>query len=232
MNSVLGELGDPPADTVACFHIADYGQRVWLRPRSRDVAAFDFIAKQHHLPPDIDPPMEHMAVFGANIGLLLIDLAARYPQARLLGVEPDRHNAAVARRNLAPLGSRCLFIEAAVWHEAGYLDFSRTRDAWGLNLTENTTPDERDGETRPTMAIDAAAVLKEFSGGRSVDYLLVNIESAWYELFQHGEWTRDVRSVVVEIQDHYDEAVPLLESLGYRAQLRRLDWGAFVVGVR
>jgi hypothetical protein len=41
-----------------------------------------------------------------------------------------------------------------------------------------------------------------------------------------------VRCIRIEIQDHYDEAVPLLEALGYQATLQRLDWGAFVTGIR
>jgi len=51
-------------------------------------------------------------------------------------------------------------------------------------------------------------------------------------MLKHGEWTRNVRCIKIEIQDHYDEAVPLLEALGYRAQLQRLNWRAFVTGIR
>jgi len=66
-------------------------------------------------------------------------------------------------------------------------------------------------------------------GPTTIDFLLVNIESAWHELLQHGEWARNVRCVKIEIQDHYDDAVPLLERLGFEA---RLDWGAFAIGIR
>ena len=85
---------------------------------------------------------------------------------------------------------------------------------------------------RPIDAVDAANLLAAFTGPTPVDYLLVNIESAWYEMLRHGRWTANVDCIKVEIQDHYDEAVPLLESLGYRAHLHRLDWGAFAIGIR
>ncbi len=81
-------------------------------------------------------------------------------------------------------------------------------------------------------AIDAGKLLGGFSGQAPVDYLLVNIESAWYEMLKHGEWTQNVRCIKIEIQDHYDEAVPLLEALGYQARLEWLNWGAFAVGIR
>jgi hypothetical protein len=51
-------------------------------------------------------------------------------------------------------------------------------------------------------------------------------------MLHHGSWTRNVRSLKIEIVDHYDEAVLLLESLGYRAHLCRLSWGAYAVGTR
>ena len=51
-------------------------------------------------------------------------------------------------------------------------------------------------------------------------------------MLRHGQWSANVRCIKIEIQDHYDEAVSLLEALGYRAQLQRLSWGAFVTGIR
>jgi hypothetical protein len=49
-------------------------------------------------------------------------------------------------------------------------------------------------------------------GPAPVDYLLANIESAWYEMLRHGRWTENVRCIKIEIAEHYDEAVPLLEA--------------------
>ena len=51
-------------------------------------------------------------------------------------------------------------------------------------------------------------------------------------MLRHGRWTENVRCIKIEIAEHYDEAVPLLEALGYQAQLRRLSWGAFATGIR
>lgn len=56
------------------------------------------------------------------------------------------------------------------------------------------------------MVADTVRTLREkFSGGAPIDYLLVNIESGWYELPRHGGWTRNVRSLKVEIRMRYDE---------------------------
>jgi FkbM family methyltransferase len=218
------------------------GRVVWLRPRSSDRAAFEFLYQGYHLPPESTGPVARIAVLGANIGLLLGNLADRYPNARLLGVEPDPDNATLARRNLAHLGARCTVLEAAAWHRDEQLTLSWDADAWGQTLARS--PDRGGAATAALQvdavaagplrvdAIDAGRLLDMFGNQGPIDYLLVNIESAWYEMLKHGEWTRNVRCIKIEIQDHYDEAVPLLEALGYRAQLRRLHWGAFVTGIR
>jgi hypothetical protein len=122
-------------------------------------------------------------------------------------------------------------METAVWYRDERLALYWERDAWGREVTHH--PDHGGGgEVVQVDAVDAGTLLAEFSGGAPVDYLLVNIESAWYEMLKHGEWTANVRCIRIEIQDHYDEAVPLLEALGYQASLQRLYWGAFALGIR
>ena len=233
---LLGEQHQPAAATALPVRVKELGGSiVWLRPRSRDRAALEFLHQGHHLPPaGLAGPVRHAAVFGANIGLLQADLASRYPQSRLLGVEADHDNAVLARRNLAHLTDRCILEEAAVWHRDETLTLAWVPDAWGQAVTG---PGDWNGPspgagTRYIDAVDAANLLAAFSGPAPVDYLLVNIESAWHEMLRHGQWTANVRCIKIEIQDHYDEAVPMLEALGYQAQLQRLSWGAFATGIR
>jgi hypothetical protein len=230
----LGERHQPAADTAVPVRVREPGGNVvWLRPRSTDRLALEFVGYQHHLPPaGLTGPVKHIAVFGANIGLLTADLAGRYPHARLLGVEADHDNALLARRNLAHLGGRCALEETAVWYRDETLNLNWEPDAWGQIVAGPVCGNGSAATVRHIDAVDAANLLAAFTGPAPVDYLLVNIESAWYEMLRHGRWTANVDCIKIEIQDHYDEAVPLLESLGYRAQLHRLDWGAFAIGIR
>lgn len=230
----LGERHQPAADTAVPVRVARMGGNVvWLRPRSSDRLALEFVDYGYHLPPaGLSGPVRHIAVFGANIGLLMADLAGRHPQARVLGVEADHDNAALARRNLSSLASRCILEEKAVWHHDETLALAWEPDAWGQIVTGSVLRNGSAGNERDIDAVDAANLLTAFAGPAPVDYLLVNIESAWYEMLRHGRWTANVRCIKIEITDHYDEAVPLLETLGYRAQLQRLDWGAFAIGIK
>jgi FkbM family methyltransferase len=233
---LLGEQRQPAAATAVPVRVTELGGNVvWLRPRSRDRAALEFLHSGFHLPPPgLGGPVRRVAVFGAHIGLLTADLAARHPQARVLGVEADHDNAVLARRNLAHIHGRCTLEEAAVWHRDEKLTLAWVPDAWGQEVGGAATGHEpgRRIRTRRIDAVDAGSLLAAFTGSAPVDYLLVNIESAWYEMLRHGQWTRNVRSIKIEIQDHYDEAVPMLEALGYQASLQRLSWGAFAIGIR
>lgn len=231
---LLGKQDEPVAGTAVRVRATGLGgDTVWLRRRSSDRAALDFLYLSHHLPPaGLTWPVRHAAVFGANIGLLVADLAHRYPQARLLGVEPDHENATLARRNLAQFGERCVLKEAAVWYCDEALTFTWAPNAWGQIVTGESRPVESPAGARRIEAVDAGHLLAEFSGPAPVDYLLVNIESAWYDMLRNGHWTANVRCIKIEIEDHYAEAVPILEGLGYEAHIQRLSWGAFVTGIR
>jgi len=242
--AALGREEDQrPASAARPFRVPELGDRiVWLRPRSRDYAAFQFLAEGHHMPPaDMPGPVRHIAVFGANIGLLLADLADEYPEARVLGVEPDFDNAVLARRNTEHLGGRARIVDTAVWHHDTTLEVGWGRDAWGLDLAAEQTgagTAEHPQSVGPVIeAADAGRLLAEWTGGAPVDYLLVSVETAWQELLRHGDWAREVRCIKLEISDVHsaetaDEAVPLLEKLGFRARLETLPWGAFAVGLR
>jgi hypothetical protein len=230
--ALLGEQRQPAADTAVPVRVPELGGHVvWLRPRSRDRAALEFLHQGLHLPAArLAGPIRHVAVFGAHIGLLAADLADRYPRARVLGVDADHDNAVLARRNLARFAGRCAVEEAAVWHRDETLTLAWVPDAWGQEVTGPAAGNEP--SPRHIDAVGAGRLLAAFTGSAPVDYLLVSIESAWYEMLRHGQWTRNVRSIKIEIQDRYDEAVPMLETLGYKATLRRLSWGAFATGIR
>src|SRR3954463_15354475 len=80
-----------PADTAVPVRVREFGDEVvWLRPRSRDRKSLEYVEERYHLPPaGLTGPVDHIAVFGSYIGLPLLDLATRYPGARVLGAEPD-----------------------------------------------------------------------------------------------------------------------------------------------
>ena len=94
------------------------GQSLWVRPGSSDlVNAASYYSTGAYLPPsEIDlSGATTICELGTNIGAALTALGVQHPDARLLGVEADEGNAAVARRNLARFGDRATIVERAIW---------------------------------------------------------------------------------------------------------------------
>ena len=71
------------------------GRPVALRPSTSDAdTVWGTFARRYHLPPPELTGVRRIWDPGANIGLTMADLARRYPDACVLGVELDADNAA------------------------------------------------------------------------------------------------------------------------------------------
>ena len=77
----------------------------------------------YHLPSAELPSPRLIWDLGANIGLTMRQMAAAFPQARIVGVELNPANLELAGRNLAPVAERTELVEAAVWPEPGALSY-------------------------------------------------------------------------------------------------------------
>jgi hypothetical protein len=94
-----------------------YGRSIWVREGTSDVdTVWDVFVNGPHVPPArVQRRGMHLVWdIGANIGLAMADMAMRWPEARIVGVEADPENAALARRNFEGWDDRCELIEASV----------------------------------------------------------------------------------------------------------------------
>jgi FkbM family methyltransferase len=202
------------------------GLAVEVRPSTSDVdTVWGAFARRYHLPPIEDPLL--ILDLGANIGLTMADLAARYPAARVVGVELDDVNAALARRNTAAFGERCQVIRAAVWPEDGEVFYLPWPGGTSGYRAHRSAPEG--AEAVPAVSL---RTLVEDHG--DIDYLKVDIEGAERELLcERTGWASHVRSLKVEVHQPYTAAACAedLRRLGFRAWVDRRHW-ACAAGVR
>ena len=100
------------------------GRAMAIRPSTSDVdTIWGTFAGRYHRPPAEALDRELLLIWdlGANIGLTMADLAVRHPRARIVGLEMDAENAALARENTSAWSDRCEVIEAAAWPSDGQL---------------------------------------------------------------------------------------------------------------
>jgi FkbM family methyltransferase len=107
---------------------------------------------------------------GANIGITSLFLAARYPGARILSVEPHPENFALLRTNVAQV-PRILPIHACVTGASrSAVRFTTDQAAWGNRIAAHDR-----GVLVPAITIEE---LCEQNGIKKIDLLKLDIEGA------------------------------------------------------
>lgn len=168
--------------------------RVVARPDGSDLASFEHVFAGAY---DVELSNEPRLILdlGANAGYASVFFALRYPQARVLAVEPVPANAAIVRRNVAAL-EQVEVVEAAVWprrttvalHDPG-------KSYWGMRVFESESGDVQT-VTMPELL--------ERAGVDTIDLLKIDIEGAERELFsENTDWLARVRLLVLELHDRF-----------------------------
>lgn len=132
---------------------------------------------------------------GANIGLTSLFFANRYPNARIISVEPDENNFAVLSDNVRPY-SRITPVKSAIWNkkeqihvvDKGYGDrgFMIEKNATGTVLEAMSLPD-----------------LLQAHGITQIDILKLDIEGSEKEVFSenYDSWLPHTRCLIIELHD-------------------------------
>jgi FkbM family methyltransferase len=167
---------------------------------------YDTFDGRFHLPPEDLGDVRTILDLGSNIGLTIAHMAAKYPEARILGVELDRGNYELASRNIAAFGDRCQLNNAAVWHEPGEIHYGGVRESGYAIMTGEAEPATH---TAPAVTVDQ---LIEQLGVDEIDYVKMDIEGAEKEvLAAAGSWLGKVRCIKVEV---HPEKASTLYTLG------------------
>lgn len=140
---------------------------------------------------------------GANVGYSSAYLLNRFPEARLIAVEPDADNFRMLEINLAPYRERCTLIQSGVWSCATGLVVSPVRqgsgDEWGITVRQCLP-----GEAAMVDAVDLGSLLRD-SGEARISILKIDIEGSEREVFASNVdgWIDRFDNLVIEL--HGDE---------------------------
>jgi FkbM family methyltransferase len=234
-----GDLSSPAADSAVPLNVkALAGGPLLVRPRASDIDMLwdTYVANWNLPPPEMRENPRRIVELGTNIGAGLAGLAVRYPEARVLGVEPDPENAALARRNLERFGDRARVLELAIWNRDAELVVERTRREWGLVVRPRHDDDPPEWPT--VLARSVGSVLAEFDPEEPIDFLFMDIEGTEQRILQADDtaWAQRVRCIRVECEHQYDADVPAcqdtLARMGFDVRVEPFSWGSFVFGVR
>jgi len=192
------------------MQLAGIEHPLWARAGTSDVETFEevFLMRQYDLPIAGFEPL-HILDLGANIGYASVYFAARWPQARILAVEPATSNLGLLDQNTRAW-DHITCLQAAVWSHPSWVQVTNPKAAPNaFRVSESNDPRK---ENIPAYTISQ---LIERQGCKHLDLLKMDVEGAEAEIFQNGaEWLDQVKVLIIEL---HDRIVPGCAQALYRA---------------
>ena len=163
---------------------------------------------------------------GGFIGDTSAYFLTRYPDLKVIALEPEAANLALAQANLAPYGDRAMLVRAALSGAEGVVHFS------GSSVSGSV---QSSGEA--VAATTVPKLIEQYSLGR-IDLLKMDIEGAELDVFRGNasQWLPKVDMVIAELHGPAitDEVCAILKAQGFSAIhyrsltfFRRPDGGKF-----
>ena len=139
---------------------------------------------------------------GANVGFASILFATRYPDARIIAIEPESANFELLVENTRPYAN-IETIQAALWKESGEIDLLDAGFGnWGF-MTGDADRDPQPGVAAVSRirALTIDELMRDYNI-RSIDILKIDIEGAEREVFQTAAgWIEYVQAMIVELHE-------------------------------
>jgi FkbM family methyltransferase len=172
---------------------------VFLRKNSEDVDVYDQIF--YHKGYDIRFNFEPKVIFdcGANIGLASVYFKNRFPNAKIIAVEPEPANYGMLIKNTEAY-TDIHPVQAGIWNADTYLKIteqSRGMGNWGFQVEECSIE-----EPGAIKAVSIDSLMKTYDIDQ-IDILKIDIEASEKELFEKNNenWLPKVKVLIVELHD-------------------------------
>lgn len=145
---------------------------------------------------DLFDPPKVIVDAGAHIGLFSVFLKSKFPEARIISVEPDPENYGLLEKNLSNYPD-IKPIPAGLWREDTRLRISDKYNTgkWGMVTEEAPNHGAIKGLSMNTLMDENEL--------ESIDLLKIDIEGSEWELFDanYEKWLARTKVVMIEIHD-------------------------------
>ncbi|MEI6299845.1 MAG: FkbM family methyltransferase [Betaproteobacteria bacterium] len=195
------------------------------RPGTSDLDVFGqiFVVREYRCLDDVHVGAGLIIDCGGNVGYSSAYFLSRFPEAKILVVEPDEENFRVLAENLAPYGDRCGAFCNAVWsHKTGLVIAESTfgdGKEWSRQVRAT-----RPGESPAMHALDIGGLLKA-SGFARISILKIDIEGGEAAVFSanYEDWIGKVDNLVIELHGTDCEAAFFRAIVGRGFDVSRCD---------
>ena len=175
----------------------------WLRGSTSDIPTSNSIFVEQEYAFSTSGAPQVIIDAGANIGLAAIYFANRYPDCRIIAIEPEESNFALLQKNTAAYPNISI-LQAALWNRNETIDLvDPGLGKWGfMTESRSDTSQPHKAPSRHTVpALTVDQIMQDF-GLSQIDILKIDIEGGEKEVFEDTRaWIDQVGAIVIELHD-------------------------------
>jgi len=150
----------------------------------------------------VERPPKVIIDAGANIGLASVLFANRYPDAKIIAIEPENSNFELLKQNVAPYPN-IIPLHAALWHKNEKINLiDPGLGKWGFITEANTSSGSLPGQICHTvMAMTLEKIMTDHNLSK-INILKIDIEGAEKEVFSDtSAWIEKIDSLIIELHE-------------------------------
>ena len=182
------------ADTPIEVQVPGLAHPVAIRAGTADVSTFEHIFVWNDYDLAFPAVVRTIIDAGANTGLAAVFFANRFPEAKIISIEPEAENFEILRRNTAPYPN-IVALHAALWGEDTFLGIANPDarvDSYRFEVGA--------GQQR-VEAFSVQSILQRY-GLHRIDILKIDIEGGETAVFESKPpWIRQVGMFVIELHN-------------------------------
>ncbi|WP_303317392.1 FkbM family methyltransferase [Flavivirga abyssicola] len=169
---------------------------VLLRNNTSDIGVFYqvFLAKSYNLNYYIDPKI--IIDCGANIGLSSVFFKNKFPDAKIIAIEPEQSNFELLEKNTKNYNN-VFCINSGIWNKSTNLKIKSNSANWDFTVEE---VDYKNEDTIPAISIKN--IMDDYDI-KQIDILKIDIEGSEKELFEedYEYWMQRTKVLIIELHD-------------------------------
>lgn len=156
---------------------------------------------------------------GANIGLFTVMIKNKFPNAKIISVEPDKENFEMLQKNVSNYPD--IYCEnCGLWNKETNLKVQdkMERGKWGITVEETSG----DGDVK---AISIQNLMNKYSFDR-IDILKLDIETSEKKLFleNYESWLPKTKMIIIELHDFLEEGCSKLFFLAINKTFNKYEY--------
>lgn len=203
-----------------------FRNKLYLREKQSDPYIFEQVFSEqqynfHHPRPN---EVEWIIDAGANIGLAAIYFTTKYPNAKIISIEPNENNFQQLKKNTINYDN-IICIQGALWHKEEMLRIANSEELSAGFIMEPKSNLETDNNLIPSKTINQ---LMEDFGIKKISILKLDIEGSEREIFEFNyyPWIEKTECIISELHDWIKPGT----SQVFFKTMSNFDWVTYIKG--